>query len=310
MEHFRRRVRTIGWDENGNVKWGWTGGMSWKMKLAVAAFWIGYIAVLYAVGRWGYRKEFDMFRDDWWELFTLAVTIVAFLIVLNWYLRGRLRAQAGTVLGGLWVALVIVGFLRFGILAGIAAPILCSVVTGAVTWGIAGQIAPRPLSENMNSLEWMEEEAGKNEALRANGTQAQGTVGMKPDVPQDLSSVWQEYRRTRSKELCNMLLTHFLPIVRYSAERLAAKVPDEVELDDLISAGTSGLLDAIEAFEPERGIKFETYCAPLIRGAILDKLRVMGWVPRLVHPPSIHLKPIKRLDDRRKGYGVGETPSA
>ena len=98
----------------------------------------------------------------------------------------------------------------------------------------------------------------------------------------DLSEVWQDYRRTHSEELRNMLLTHFLHIVRYSAERLSAKLPDEVELDDLISAGTFGLLDAIEAFEPERGIKFETYCAPRIRGAILDELRAMDWVPRLV----------------------------
>ena len=106
----------------------------------------------------------------------------------------------------------------------------------------------------------------------------------------DLSEVWQDYRRTHSEELRNMLLTHFLHIVRYSAERLAAKLPDEVELDDLISAGTFGLLDAIEAFEPERGIKFETYCAPRIRGAILDELRAMDWVPRLVRSRSHKLQ--------------------
>ena len=101
-------------------------------------------------------------------------------------------------------------------------------------------------------------------------------------IIKDLSAIWRDYRRTRSEELRNMLLEHFLPTVRYTAERLAAKLPDEVELDDLISAGTFGLLDAIGAFEPERGIKFETYCAPRIRGAILDELRSMDWVPRLV----------------------------
>ena len=98
----------------------------------------------------------------------------------------------------------------------------------------------------------------------------------------DLSTVWQEYHRTHSEQLRNKLLTNFLPVVRYAAERLFAKLPDEVELDDLISAGTFGLMDAIDAFEPERGIKFETYCAPRIRGAILDELRHMDWVPRLV----------------------------
>lgn len=98
----------------------------------------------------------------------------------------------------------------------------------------------------------------------------------------DLTPVWYEYRRTRSEEIRNMLLMRFLHLARYAAERLAAKLPGEVELDDLISAGTFGLMDAIDAFDPDRGNKFETYCAPRIRGAILDELRSMDWVPRLV----------------------------
>src|SRR5205814_10515963 len=60
------------------------------------------------------------------------------------------------------------------------------------------------------------------------------------------------------------------------------KRTDEVELDDLMSAGIFGLIDALAAFDLERGVKFETYCAPRIRGAILDELRSMDWVPRLV----------------------------
>ena len=111
----------------------------------------------------------------------------------------------------------------------------------------------------------------------------------------DLSAVWKDYRRTRSDELRNMLLTHFMPTVRYAAERLFAKLPDEVELDDLISAGTFGLLDAIDAFEPERGIKFETYCAPRIRGAILDELRHMDWVPRLVRSRAHKLESTRQI---------------
>jgi RNA polymerase sigma factor for flagellar operon FliA len=79
-----------------------------------------------------------------------------------------------------------------------------------------------------------------------------------------------------------MLMEKYLPIVKYNAERIAAKLPDEVENDDLISAGVFGLMDAIEAFDLSRGVKFETYCAPRIRGAILDELRSMDWVPRLV----------------------------
>jgi RNA polymerase sigma factor for flagellar operon FliA len=68
-------------------------------------------------------------------------------------------------------------------------------------------------------------------------------------------------------------MKHYMPIVKYTAERLCSKLPDKVELDDLISAGIFGLMDAIDAFDPARGVKFETYCSPRIRGSILDELR-------------------------------------
>jgi len=93
---------------------------------------------------------------------------------------------------------------------------------------------------------------------------------------------WEEYYKERSEEARNQLMEHYLPIVKYAAERLHAKLPDEVEVDDLISSGIFGLMDAINAYDPERGVKFETYCAPRIRGAILDELRSLDWVPRLV----------------------------
>ena len=98
----------------------------------------------------------------------------------------------------------------------------------------------------------------------------------------DIKDVWIEYRKTRSEALRNELMEHYLQLVRYNAERVHAKLPVEVELDDLMSAGIFGLMDAIEAFDLDRGVKFETYCAPRIRGAILDELRSMDWVPRLV----------------------------
>jgi RNA polymerase sigma factor for flagellar operon FliA len=78
----------------------------------------------------------------------------------------------------------------------------------------------------------------------------------------------------------------YLHLVRYNAERLHVRLPDEVDVDDLVQAGIFGLLDAIDAFDLERGVKFETYCAQRIRGAILDELRAMDWVPRLVRSRS------------------------
>ncbi len=97
----------------------------------------------------------------------------------------------------------------------------------------------------------------------------------------NIRDVWVEYRTTRAERLRNFFIEHFHHLVRYQAERIKAKVPDEVELDDLVSAGVFGLMDAIRNFDPDRGVKFETYCAPRIRGAILDELRAMDWVPRL-----------------------------
>src|SRR5947199_2630493 len=102
-------------------------------------------------------------------------------------------------------------------------------------------------------------------------------------VERDISEVWQELKQDQSsKELRNLLIEKYLHLVRYNAERVWSKLPDGVDLNDLISAGVFGLMDAIEAFDLTRGVKFETYCVPRIRGAMLDELRTMDWVPRLV----------------------------
>jgi len=99
---------------------------------------------------------------------------------------------------------------------------------------------------------------------------------------ESLAAAWQEYKRSGGEELRNRLVEHYLFLVRLTAQRIATKLPDEVDVDDLMSAGIFGLVDAIDAFDLARGVKFETYCAPRVRGAILDELRSMDWVPRLV----------------------------
>lgn len=105
-------------------------------------------------------------------------------------------------------------------------------------------------------------------------------------IQQDINDVWRAFRKEETEELRNLLMMEYLPMVKYNAERIYAKLPDEVELDDLMQAGIFGLKDAIESFDLARGVKFETYCAPRIRGAILDELRSMDWVPRLVRSRS------------------------
>jgi RNA polymerase sigma factor FliA len=98
----------------------------------------------------------------------------------------------------------------------------------------------------------------------------------------DVRPVWTEYKEAPTQELRNQLIEKYLPLVRYVAERLATTLPSFVEVDDLASMGIFGLLDAIERFDPELGVKFKTYAMNRIRGSILDELRSMDWVPRLV----------------------------
>ena len=98
----------------------------------------------------------------------------------------------------------------------------------------------------------------------------------------DLRNLWVNYKVTEKVIYRNGLIENYLYLVKYNAERIYSKLPDEVDLDDLTSAGYFGLMDAINSYDLERGVKFSTYCAPRIRGAILDQLRSMDWVPRLV----------------------------
>ncbi len=106
----------------------------------------------------------------------------------------------------------------------------------------------------------------------------------------DIAEVWNGFFELRDEFHRNLLMENYLPLVKYTADRIYAKLPDKVELDDLISAGIFGLMDALEAFDPERGVKFETYCTPRIRGSILDELRSMDWVPRLVRARAHQLE--------------------
>ncbi|MHC5076211.1 MAG: FliA/WhiG family RNA polymerase sigma factor [Planctomycetota bacterium] len=105
---------------------------------------------------------------------------------------------------------------------------------------------------------------------------------MKTDQKFEIGEIWEQFHKAHDDFWRNLLIEHYRRLVRYTAERLYTKLPDKVELDDLISAGTFGLMDAIDAYDPSRGVKFETYCSPRIRGSILDYLRSMDWVPRLV----------------------------
>lgn len=105
---------------------------------------------------------------------------------------------------------------------------------------------------------------------------------------EDLWALYQKARKggqqaaPQLEQLRNILMERHYPLVKYIAERLLQTLPKSIELDDLVSAGLFGLMDAIRGFDPSRGIKFKTYCTTRIRGSILDQLRSQDWVPRLV----------------------------
>src|SRR5438132_6714764 len=129
---------------------------------------------------------------------------------------------------------------------------------------------------------------------------------MATHVDLDVQQLWRDYRSAPSVELRNQLVELYLPLVKYNAERIWSRLPEGVDLDDLISADVFGLMDAINAFDMERGVKFETYCVPRIRGAMLDELRTMDWVPRLVRSKA------SKMEEARKTLeaSLGRPPSA
>jgi RNA polymerase sigma factor FliA len=97
-----------------------------------------------------------------------------------------------------------------------------------------------------------------------------------------LAGVWREYKTTGDLDLRERLIMQYAPLVRYVAGRVGVGLPSNVEQGDLVSYGVFGLIDAIEKFDPERAIKFETYAINRIRGAIIDELRSIDWIPRSV----------------------------
>ena len=98
----------------------------------------------------------------------------------------------------------------------------------------------------------------------------------------DADALWAEYKETHDPDARERVILHYAPLVKYVAGRVSTGLPPSVEFGDLVSYGVFGLLDAIEKYDPGRGIKFETYAIARIKGAIIDELRADDWVPRSV----------------------------
>jgi RNA polymerase sigma factor for flagellar operon FliA len=128
---------------------------------------------------------------------------------------------------------------------------------------------------------------------------------------EDVAQLWDAFKADPSnQDLRNRLVETYLPLVKYNGERIWSRLPEGVELDDLVSAGVFGLMDAIDAFDLTRGVKFETYCVPRIRGAMLDELRTMDWVPRLVRSKASKLNEAIKTLETRLGRQPTETELA
>src|SRR3954453_15435501 len=98
----------------------------------------------------------------------------------------------------------------------------------------------------------------------------------------DIDKVWQTFFQRRDPVSRDQLIVHYSPLLKFVAGRVGAGLPNSVDPGDLVSAGVFGLIDAVERFDPERAVKFETFAVPRIRGAIFDGLRSLDWVPRSV----------------------------
>lgn len=112
---------------------------------------------------------------------------------------------------------------------------------------------------------------------------------------------WDAFWAGRGEEERNRLVVEYAPLVKFVAARLGAGMPSSVDQADLVSYGMFGLIDAIERFDPSRGVKFETYAVARIRGAIIDELRAIDWVPRSVRSRARRIEVASAAVEARLG---------
>ncbi len=116
----------------------------------------------------------------------------------------------------------------------------------------------------------------------ADGGQGQDVREVAAQGRTALEELWRSYKETGDQRLREQLILHYSPLVKYVAGRVGVGLPSNVEQADFVSSGVFGLIDAIEKFDIDRAIKFETYAISRIRGAIIDELRALDWIPRSV----------------------------
>ena len=119
------------------------------------------------------------------------------------------------------------------------------------------------------------------DALQVSSRKTVGKTGSESSAL-DLPSLWEAYRVSRDDSFRNQLLIHYMPLSQMIARHMHSRMPKTIELDDLAQAAILGMRSAIATFDPARGIPFENYCGPRVRGAVLDHLRSLDWAPRML----------------------------
>jgi RNA polymerase sigma factor for flagellar operon FliA len=133
---------------------------------------------------------------------------------------------------------------------------------------------------------------------RINNAETKDVKDSKTTSAEETRLLWQSYKSSNGNaQLREKLILKYLHLVRYVVSRLPITLPISIAQEDLISYGTMGLMEAVERFDPERGLKFETYAVTRIRGAIIDQLRFQDWIPRGVRKRSKELsEAMQRLE--------------
>lgn len=108
------------------------------------------------------------------------------------------------------------------------------------------------------------------------------------DIPEQ--ELWVKYKETNSPEIREYFIVKYAPLTRYVAGKISNALPSHVQFDDIVGYGVFGLLDAIDKYEPDKGVQFNTYAVTRIRGAIYDELRSIDWVPRSVRQKTRQLE--------------------
>lgn len=147
-----------------------------------------------------------------------------------------------------------------------------------------------------------------DEAVRRPASRSAGASGAGPDAAMGaaaMAELWARFKETGDARLREQLILHYSPLVKYVAGRVSVGLVGSMDQADFVSYGIFGLIDAIERYDPERAIKFETYAINRIRGAIIDELRALDWIPRSLRQKAREIEQaVVRLEHR-----LGRTPS-